>query len=534
MKYFILSLVAIFSVNSSFSQKPDESNYSIINCEPLIGDYFWMGKTEVTNIQYLEFLNFVRSTETKDEFKKLLPDTLVWRTKLGFQEKYNEYYFRHPAYREYPVVGINKFQATAYCNWLTKILNENFKNNPKHPVAEVRVRLPLEKEWKLASQAGDENAIFAWEGSSPRRVDKKFEGQIRGNYVRMREDYMGVAGNLNDNADVTAPAKSYWPNNYGFYNLSGNVSELLYDSEYAIGGSWKTILPYLEINADTSFRELAKSSSSIGFRYAVEIVSLKPVETKTKELSAKDIEKHLVPINGELLMSKFEVSNKLYLTYLNETKTKVNVHQNNYWNAVSVYGAHMANNYATHALYENYPVVNVSQSEANLFCDWLTKKYASFSKKKYDGLEFKLPTAEQWELAAKGDNSYTTYSWGTFLRNPRGQLLCNFHPVEERLEYKVAQDTTSSFLDLTSSDLYDQRGMDGYFFTSPIDSYNPNSFGLYNMTGNVSELTSDRKCKGGSWLSYYNELKISQEEKYVGPLSTVGFRFVATVKTDSE
>ena len=254
---------------------------------------FYMDEVEVTNFYWLEYLYWldrVFGADYPEIYKKALPDTLVWRSKLAYNEPYLEYYLRHPAYRNYPVVGINWLQANDYCAWRTDRVNElilireglfeHYPNqinedhfttdaylaaqyesgkrvdgvedfNPNRDTRNIRMedgillpryRLPTEAEWEYAAYGliGNsvdervvERRIYPWNGHWVRYDSRKkggaFYGDFRGNFMRGRGDYMGVAGSLNDNADVTAPVFSYWPNDYGLYNMAGNVSEWVMD-----------------------------------------------------------------------------------------------------------------------------------------------------------------------------------------------------------------------------------------------------------------------------------------------------------------
>lgn len=250
---------------------------------------FYMDEVEVTNFFYLEYLYWldrVFGADYPEVVKKALPDTLVWRKKLAYNEPYVELYLRHPAYRDYPVVGVNWLQATDFCAWRTDRVNElilireglfehypnqinedNFNTeaylagqyesgkriegledlNPNREYRNVRMqdgillpkyRLPTEAEWEYAAYGliGNTTAelivdrkLYPWNGHAVRNSDEKYIGEILANFKRGRGDNMGVAGKLNDNADVTAPVYMYWPNDYGLYNMAGNVSEWVMD-----------------------------------------------------------------------------------------------------------------------------------------------------------------------------------------------------------------------------------------------------------------------------------------------------------------
>lgn len=249
---------------------------------------FYMDETEIANVHYLEYLYWldrVFGTDYPEVYKKALPDTLVWRSKLAYNEPMVELYLRHPAYQDYPVVGVNWLQANDFAAWRTDRVNEailiregilrvnpaqvnedNFNTdayfagqyeglvksplrdlNPNRDTRKVRTEdgillpryeLPTEAQWEYAALAYIGNTVYErvtdrklypWTGHVVRNAEEKYKGEILANFKRGRGDNMGVAGHLNDNADIPAPVVSYMPNDYGLFNMAGNVAEWVKD-----------------------------------------------------------------------------------------------------------------------------------------------------------------------------------------------------------------------------------------------------------------------------------------------------------------
>ncbi|MBN2729475.1 MAG: SUMF1/EgtB/PvdO family nonheme iron enzyme [Bacteroidales bacterium] len=250
---------------------------------------FYMDMAEVSNVDYREYIYWLQRVfgiDYPEVVRQALPDTLVWRSRLGYNEPYVEYYFRHPAYAFYPVVGVNWVKANRYAEWRTDRVNEyiliregilkidpnqmneenfnteaylagQFEGLVKNDLYDLdpngagtrkvrmedgillpKYRLPTEAEWEFAAlgligntlfERVIERRIYPWNGHILRTDYYKSMGQFTTNFKRGRGDNMGIAGNLNDAADITAPVYSYWPNDYGLYNMAGNVAEWVLD-----------------------------------------------------------------------------------------------------------------------------------------------------------------------------------------------------------------------------------------------------------------------------------------------------------------
>ncbi len=233
-------------------------------------------------------------------------------------------------------------------------------------------------------------------------------------------------------------------------------------------------------------------------------------------------------------MSKTEISNQQYNTFLADLKAKnetaklkiAGIDSNNWVTEFGDGGKNYAAYYQNHLAYQDYPVVNIDKAGAELYCVWLTEKLNTENP----GLEIivRLPTQSEWFRACNPTNNAFPYSWeGPYLRNEKGLILCNFTRIgEENISYNQ-QAKAFELKDLPKSKTSASKDQD---LTAPVKSYFPSSLGLYNLNGNVAELTADGLAMGGSWKSGGYDVRNESSFKSTGASVSVGFRPVFSVQ----
>lgn len=266
---------------------------------------FFMDETEVTNLMYTEYLFWLKTVfppedeNYKNIYTGAIPDTLVWRNRLGYNETMTNNYLRHPAYSEYPVVGVNWIQAVEFSKWRTDRVNENILERSGYLKKDAKIkdvtaetsfntdtylaaptqtfggkedvvlkkelnggrrvpadtaknvyaqrnsglilpeyRLPTEAEWEYAALALVGNREYniykgqkkyPWSGQYTRSGKRQYRGDQLANFKQGKGDYGGIAGWSDDGADITNKVKSYPPNDFGLYDMAGNVAEWVQD-----------------------------------------------------------------------------------------------------------------------------------------------------------------------------------------------------------------------------------------------------------------------------------------------------------------
>ncbi len=269
-----------------------------IDVRKLLYDYSWIDYKQAASVRYdpveKKYVGFVinargereevtdRSSFIMKNSVYVYPDTLCWIRDFSFS--YNEplaiSYFSHAAYNDYPVVGVSWQQATAFCYWRTDML----RNSPSASAANL-YRLPNESEWEYAARGGLQSELYPWGGP----YTTNMEGCFLANFKPQRGKYSL------DGGVYTMPVGSYEPNDYGLYDMAGNVAEWTWDSydenSYSFnndlapnykttakstdptvrkrkvvrGGSWKDISYFLQCGTRT-YEYQDSSRCFIGFR----------------------------------------------------------------------------------------------------------------------------------------------------------------------------------------------------------------------------------------------------------------------------
>lgn len=255
-------------------EKKDKNNYALIPSGVLKhGDStlnmnsFYMQRKEVTNLEYRTFLFDLLIQDRKDDFLKAKPDQAQWTQIPGqsYNEPMEQQYFSHPAYNDYPVVNVSKEGVELYCQWLFTEANEYLREKKKPEIQ--KIRLPLRTEWIYAAWAGGKTLTYPWEGDYIRNS----EGCYLANYRPSKENYH------EDGGFYTVKVSSYLPNEFGLFNMSGNVAEMVYNDASAkslgtAGGGWMSSEQELQLNGSDAHPNFKEAHPNVGFRIVFSVL----------------------------------------------------------------------------------------------------------------------------------------------------------------------------------------------------------------------------------------------------------------------
>lgn len=653
------------------SDSPEEEVYRFfgenMNIDKL--QPFYMSKKEVSNLEYKEFIHFVKryngyedknphhdkssvdfqkaftytfhtlNKEVVEAFGKnsvhIYPDTAVWVTDFpgSYNKPMSDYYLSHPAYANYPIVGVNYYQALAYCDWLTWIWKTRFDlaNIPY----DVEIDLPTSYEWELAVEdllRVSENVsnsnqslssfynnlvfdqyqdnklrrslgLYSWYG-----MENDADGNFHTGLVSNNVDYLGISNYLYRlEGNVSEWLKDDYSTSYKDYRLayrkqlktdtlqnplSMNLMLQLDDyfwntcntekGKMVAGANWfDARLSKKSMNLNDAFWSKAfidpsEVHSTIGFRYVMrvklkdEAKIRKKVQTFGHALSLMDYTmvddeyyskgNYMVNPNGfefipmgtdnrsisyqAFYAKKTEVTNFEWMLFLNDLieygkdedleacipkdsmwayKMRYEVTKNHSWKESLIDWDNFC--FPKSFVKENKleeipltyfatkPVVGISREAAMLFIKWITDVYTG----EFDHCcDFRLPTENEYEWMAYGGDHFThPYPWGgPYTRNSQGAFLANFK--WESVSH--------------GSDSLGNKKPENYVGLWPAAYFPPNEFGLYDLSGNASEMVREKDIvKGGSWNSPARYITILSKQPYDGkPSDEVGFRIVVT------
>lgn len=224
-----------------------------------INDSLYADATEITNFSWMEFEQSVKTKygEGSPEHLAVLPDLKVWnRCGASADSSYGAVYYRHPAFRHYPVVGICYEQALAFCLWRSEIVNKTRAQAHVGGARTLVYRLPTRQEWEWIEGDGREvywakNEVVSVHNSPHKKVYK----------VNYRAQCF-ISDSLS-NARFSSAVGTYVKNGFGMYDMIGNVAEMVHEKGVSKGGSWRHTLEQCRVGKNHLY---SAPEAWLGFR----------------------------------------------------------------------------------------------------------------------------------------------------------------------------------------------------------------------------------------------------------------------------
>ncbi|HUB68544.1 MAG TPA: bifunctional serine/threonine-protein kinase/formylglycine-generating enzyme family protein [Candidatus Methylacidiphilales bacterium] len=422
-----------------------------------------------------------------------------------------------------PVVGVSGNDAIAFCQWLTEKERTEGKLAPNQ-----EYRLPTNAEWDSAIGP----TLYPWgnEWPPPPRA---------GNYAGDEAKYenwpkWSTLENYDDGYPRTSPVGSFKPNVYGLYDMGGNVWQLCTNNWALRGASWsRKLREELASSSESIWHTANLRADDIGFRIVLVVspganpqVTESPAPETTTQVTEENSAMNdvanqsrtnslgvkFVPAGTDgVLFSVWDVRVKDFQAFVNATGYNATGNmqsiQSEGWRVI---GDTWKNPGFSQT--EDDPVVGISGNDAQAFCLWLTMKERAEGKLTANQ-EYRLPTNAEWSKAV---GSSTLYPWGDEWPPPPG--AGNYAGIEAR-DAKWWRDRPTI-----------EDYSDGYSRTSPVGSFKPNAYGLYDMGGNVCQWCQDDwALRGASWSKDTSQDLLSSDTWHQDPnyrRDDCGFRIV--------
>jgi len=549
------------------------------NGETISVQAFYAQSTEVTNIQWLLFLNYLIDNKKEDELQVCIPDDKKWGYKMShetdeYQAKLDKKYrkisslipfskkfirtnnlkeLKLTSFASQPIVGISYKAALLYADWLTRIYG-----------ASNAFRIPTETEWEYMARGGLKLNPFPWGGPYARNskgaflanflssdlyyeLSLDFTNQDMSNIKNHTdyntdslEKYYSLKYKTNQNLRYTKldtslkylpvkmmPVAYYPPNNYGLYNVSGNAAEMVYNKNYTKGGSWASPAYYIQVDKREKWNQ--KPSDCVGFRMVQTYLGFNTNVFKTPPGT--------VWLKENIFIDIKEVANSDYREFLRDKKKELGNNSNEYkellpdttvWTSKNKYNEPFVNHYFRHPAYNYYPVIGVSYEQAVEYCKWRSFRL---------NLSFYLK------------NNSIKYSCNAIYSNIKIPEVYKYSLpskviLEEIEAIKIDESVIMKIKKKNTAEYNYEIPNDTNFFnpsvtTAPVFAYYPNKLGLYNTLGNVAEMSSTKGvAKGGGYIHTKEEIESGKDFLYSKPECWLGFRCVCekvihndTVKT---
>lgn len=280
--FFLLSIILISSCSHKQFVSVDNQEYEVSRPPNMVkvDNNLFADKTEISNIDWQEYVYWTREVfgENSDEHEATLPDTTVWIGDNNNDGPRYTSYFSHPAFHNYPVVGVTYSQVKAYCEWRTDRVAESIlvqkgllepirgqkDISPLSMAKENNIyiptfRLPTENEWEKIASGGLDLAQYP-NGIDKEKVKKKYQDDYLHNAVFPERI---SASSPKKDIRITAPVQAFMPNGYNIYNAVGNVAEMVDEQGISKGGSFFHLIDNCQIKNRIIY---AKAEKWLGFR----------------------------------------------------------------------------------------------------------------------------------------------------------------------------------------------------------------------------------------------------------------------------